>query len=265
MRERKAVSPPFSVVLVNYKTYELTRVCLELLREPARQIGFTVWVIDNNSGDESTAYLRSLDWIRLIERMPPANEAGFLAHGRALDLALDQATTESLFLLHTDTFVHNPAIFKLMLDQCQKKKVIAVGCLEQIYRGELGIYWRIVSRFLKHYARRARIAFGLKSRQPKPYLERYIKSFCALWNIKVMKEHGWRFEMGDANPSYVMQDRAIEAGYTIGKLAPRRVFKYLDHVESGTVSGSGHNKRQRRIESYNLLLAQYQKKINLSE
>ena len=257
--------PQFSVVLVNYRTYELTKICLELLREPAEDIGFAVWVVDNNSGDESAAYLRSLNWIRLIERTPSANEAGFLAHGRALDMVLDRVETEYLFLLHTDTFVHNPKVFQLMLDQCRKSKVIAVGCLEQVYRGELGIRWRIATRFLKHHVRRAKISLGLKSRPPKPYLERYIKSFCALWNIKVMREHGWRFEMGNANPSYVMQDRAIDAGYAIRKLSPRQVFRYLDHVESGTVSGSGHNNRLRRIENYNLLLAEYRKKIKARE
>jgi GT2 family glycosyltransferase len=68
--------PPFSIVLVNYKTPELTRICLELLQEHVQKAGIAIWVVDNGSADASVEYLRSLDWINLIERDAPTKEPG---------------------------------------------------------------------------------------------------------------------------------------------------------------------------------------------
>ena len=88
-------SSSFSIGLVNYKTPELTKICLTLLKQHFDN-GFLdvkhvqVWVVDNNSQDDSSDYLRSLDWIHLIERIPEGKEEGFAAHGKALNMILDQ-------------------------------------------------------------------------------------------------------------------------------------------------------------------------------
>lgn len=76
--------PPanFSLVLVNYKTPDITRMCLELLREHVQAQRIPVWVVDNDSADASLDYLRSLDWINLIERPSPGKEAGILRMAR---------------------------------------------------------------------------------------------------------------------------------------------------------------------------------------
>ena len=89
--------PVYSVVLVNYKTKQLTEICLKLLHKAFKDSGVQVWVVDNDSNDESTAFLRSLDWINFIERTPVANEPGFMAHGCALDMVLERVDTDYLY------------------------------------------------------------------------------------------------------------------------------------------------------------------------
>lgn len=79
--------PKFSIALVNYQTFDLTKICLNLLKKHI-DAGLLVpnkvdiGVVDNDSKDESTDYLRTLDWINLIERKPVGQETGFAAHGR---------------------------------------------------------------------------------------------------------------------------------------------------------------------------------------
>lgn len=252
-------NPAYSVVLVNYKTPEITRIALELLKQPSEQSGFAVWVVDNDSADESTEYLRSLDWIRLIERKPEQGESGFMAHGRALDMVLERAGSDYLFLLHTDTFIHDPAIFELMLNECRANdRVIAVGCVDQIYRGDFRIVWRLLTRYLKYHARRLKTSLGLKSRPPKPYMEKYIKSFCSLWNIKTIKHHGWTFTMEKKIPSYAIQDKLNEHGYSIAYLSAKTMFRYLDHIEAGTVAATGgYHGAHRRTRKYLSSLEKY--------
>jgi GT2 family glycosyltransferase len=247
--------PSFSIAMVNYKTLELTKIALELLKKhfdsgALDKNRVEVWVVDNNSQDASAEYLRSLDWINLIERAPNENEAGFVAHGKGLDLIFNAVKTDYLFLLHTDTFIYNPDVFDWMFGFLQRDdQVAAVGCLEQLNRGYLRTVWRITSRFVKHYSRRFRLFLGFNARPPKPYLEEYIKSFCALWNIGLMKKRGYSFLMANRIPGYELQDQLKKSGYQIKTVSPMRLFKFLDHVEAGTVGlRDGYTDLNRRVK-----------------
>jgi GT2 family glycosyltransferase len=246
----------FSIVVVNYKTPEITKICLDLLHQHVGNSGVPVWVVDNYSADESTEYLRTLDWINLIERTTPEPEQGHIAHGKALDMALERIDTDYVFLLHTDTFIFDKNVFSMMLNKCMKNpKVIAVGCVEQLNRGITRTLWRFSSRLFKHHFRRTKLSLGLRSREPKPYREVYLKSFCTLWNCKLIKQHDMHFLMDDRVPGYTLQDRMTELGYVVELLSPRKIFSYLDHIQSGTVAAAGgYETTHRRTKMYNNLL-----------
>lgn len=259
MNNEPEQSPGFSIVLVNYKTFAITKMCLELLRPYVKATGVAVWVVDNDSADQSIEYLRTLDWVHLIERDAPHGEAGHLAHGRALDLALDRVTTDHLFLLHTDTFVFDTDVFAMLMDKSiARAGVVAVGCTEQIDRGAVRTFWRFTSRLFKHHFRRLKQTLGLPTREPKPYREVYLKSFCTLWNSKLIKRHGLKFSMDDRVPGYTLQDRMVELGYTIECLAPRKLFRYLDHIQAGTVAAAGgYGQMHRRTKMYTDMLQKF--------
>ena len=84
MRDRP-LAPIYSVIIPHYKTKDMTRICLLALKEFST-LENEVIVIDNGSKDESTDYLRSLSWIRLIENY--SNLTGGDAHKHALDIGL---------------------------------------------------------------------------------------------------------------------------------------------------------------------------------
>ncbi|MEO8643967.1 glycosyltransferase [Pseudomonas sp.] len=245
----------YSIVLVNYKSLELTKTCLDLLHDALKGKGVPIYVVDNHSNDASVDYLRTLNWIHLIERSSALPEAGNVAHGRALDLALMHVETEYVFLLHTDTFIYDPAVFAMMIGQCaDPHEVAAVGCLEQLNRGLARSAWRLASRFFKHYTRRSLLSLGFKTRTPKPYREVHLKSFCTLWNARLIKKHGLHFQMDGRNPGYELQDRMAALNYTVKFITPRKIFSYLDHIQSGTVSAmGGYSASHRRVKMYNQL------------
>lgn len=249
----------YSILLVNYKTLEITKLCLDLIRQNLDLSKVQVWVVDNNSADESTTYLRALDWINLIERVPEQVENGFTSHGRALDLALDKITTDYVFLFHSDTLLYDAAILEMMLEKCSSDpSVAAVGCYEQVYRGRLKTTWRVFIRFIKHIYRKAKVLLGLNTRPPRGYYEVYLKSFCALWNVKMMKNLNMRFFMGDRIPGYELQDKMRALGYKIVDIPAKIVFQYLEHVEAGTVSvKSGYSDAHRRIKRKKSILKQF--------
>ena len=83
-----------TICIVNYKTLDFTRLCLRSIRKFTKY-PYEVIVVDNDSQDESLKYLKSLNWIRLIERRAGANEpGGGYAHSAGLDLGLENCNTE---------------------------------------------------------------------------------------------------------------------------------------------------------------------------
>jgi Glycosyl transferase family 2 len=257
-------TPTFSIAMVNYKTLALTKISLSLLKQHidagAIPKNTEIWVVDNDSQDDSTEYLRSLDWIHLIERKVLAKEQGFAAHGHALDLILDKINCQYLFLMHTDTFIYRPDVFAMLLTQMKTDaKNVVVGCLEQINRGYLRSSWRLVSRFCKYQYRTKMLQLGLTAREPKPYKEQYVKSFFALWDVQWMKQNKLTFMMQDRIPGYALQDKVIETAHNIKLISPMKLFNYLDHAEAGTVGlVAGYDDMNRRVKRKLELLKKYQ-------
>ena len=93
-----------TICIVNYKTPELTRLCLRSIRK-FTHYPCEVLVIDNNSKDESLDYLRTLNWIRLIERDTQNDYGGGHSHAVALELGLEKCNTEFFISMHSDTIV----------------------------------------------------------------------------------------------------------------------------------------------------------------
>ena len=94
-----------TICVVNYKTLDLTRLCLRSIRKFTKY-PCEVIVVDNNSQDKSLEYLKSLNWITLIERHPKPDEpGGGYAHAAGLDLCLENCNTDFFVSLNTDTFV----------------------------------------------------------------------------------------------------------------------------------------------------------------
>ena len=245
-----------SIVLVNYKTVEVTSITLALIEEAIDVSQVPVYVVDNNSNDASLVHLKSLDWIHLIERRPEGPEVGYMAHGRALDLALAEVKTKYVLLLHTDTFIYDATIIQMMLDALNAdNKIAAIGCLEQVQRTRLETVWRVSIRACKYYLRRIKVALGMKTREPRLFYEVYLKSFCTLWNVDIIKQHGLSFAMVDRIPGYEMQDRLPELGYRFSAIHPRKIFQYLDHIEAGTVAMvNKYGKEHKRIRNYQAMV-----------
>jgi hypothetical protein len=99
----------------------------------------------------------------------------------------------------------------------------------------------------------------MQARDPKPYVEQYIKSFFALWDVKLMKEKGYSFLMANRIPGYELQDQLKLAGYKIKTVSPMRLFKFLDHVEAGTVGlRAGYTDLNRRVKRKKSILKKFE-------
>lgn len=112
--EVKEKESKVSIIIVNYKTYNLTKKCLESIKKYTKYSNYEVIVVDNNSNDESLEYLKTLDWIKLIERTAEeiakdekeVNTGGdSQQHANGLHRGIRETDAEYILTLDTDTCI----------------------------------------------------------------------------------------------------------------------------------------------------------------
>ena len=217
-----------SIILPNYKTPELTRLCLRSIRKYTPRDAVRVIAVDNASADESLDYLRSLSWIRLIERIPGDIEgmAPALMHTTAMDLALAEVDTPFVLSLHTDTIVYHPDWLDFLLGCINRSdKIAGVGS----WKLEFFSPFRRFGKKLEVIETRAKILLGLK----KPE-KRFLRSHCALYRTELLKRYTRGFGDGESAGKSIHQ-HLTDAGFIMEFIPPEILIKYMDHLNHATM------------------------------
>ena len=101
------MAPALSIIIVNYKTAQLTVDCLHSVYSQTRNISFETIVIDNDSADNSHEIICNahpqVKWLQM------GYNAGF---ARANNEGIRQSTGVAVLLLNSDTLIQNNAIEK---------------------------------------------------------------------------------------------------------------------------------------------------------
>ena len=226
--------PLVTILVPNYKTLELTRLCLRLLRKYTDAGLAKVLVIDNDSQDESLEYLRSLSWINLIERKAVPGESPVMSHSRALDLGLECVTTPYVLSIHTDTLVKNKDWLHFLIKEMLKRPTIAgVGS----WKLESKPLWRQLLKNVERFAQR--IYFSVKG-ESKHGLEGvgknyyYLRSHCALYRMDVLRELNLHFTDGDMVAGKYLHKRIVEESYEMIFIPSDILIHYLEHINHAT-------------------------------
>ena len=217
-----------SIILPNYKTPELTRLCLRSIRKYTPHDAVRIIAVDNASADESLEYLRSLSWIRLIERSSDdiAGMAPALMHTTAMDLALAEVETPFVLSFHTDTIVYRPDWLEFLLGRINKSDRLAgVGSWKLEFFSPI----RRFGKKLEVVETRAKVLLGLK----KPE-ERFLRSHCALYRTELLKRYTRGFGDGESAGSSIHKCLTA-AGYEMDFIPPEVLIKYMDHLNHATM------------------------------
>ncbi len=117
------MTPHLSVIVVNYNAGELLSRCLAALYNETSELPFEVWLVDNNSTDNSLAAVRErFADIHLIEN---CENVGF---ARACNEAIRQTSTDYVLLLNPDTLVRDRALKKMVGFMEANPSVGICGC-----------------------------------------------------------------------------------------------------------------------------------------
>ena len=224
-----------SIIVPNYKTPYLTKLCLRSLRKYTDCSKIKVIAIDNKSDDESVEYLRSLPWITLIER-DPGSEAAAVMHAKALDQAMEQVDTPYVLVIHTDTIVVHDQWLEFLLKKIkQDENIAAVGS------------WKLetvppLKAIFKRIETRIRRALGRK------ILDRahYFRSHCALYKSDAVRQTRGFYDNESAGIS--LFNMLKEKNYTLPFIESEELCKYMLHLNHATLilnpAGEGHKTSQ---------------------
>ena len=244
-----------SIVIPHYQTEDLVRLCLRAIRRSTDH-PYEVIVVDNHSRDGSLQYLRSVGWIRLIERGEAAETEAAYAHASAMDAGAAAAHGRWLVSFHTDTIVRRRGWLGVLLARLQATpNAAALGSGKISYDPA---WYRGIKRVFDE--QRIKAAFRRlvgTGAGPKPgALAWYPRSYCALYRLDLVREFDLTFQ--PVPPNHPAGERLyhglLDAGYTGVAIPPEEMNAYVEHVSHATAligrGGVGHwrgNQKVRRV------------------
>lgn len=224
-----------TILIPNYKTPEITKICMRLIRQHTDFNRVEVIVIDNNSNDASLAYLKTLNWITLIERKADAPESPPLSHSRALDLALAQVTTPYVLSIHTDTFVRSADWIDVLLKPFKlNPKLAGVGSWKLESKSKLQM---LGYEFEQAWKKLLSTYFGYRGYRADrlDVNARYLRSHCAMYRMDVIQALNTNFSDGEDTAGKVMHQKIVAAGYEMLFLDSGELGRYVDHLNHATM------------------------------
>lgn len=214
-----------TLCVVNYRTLEFTRLCLRSIRK-FTQRPYEVIVVDNDSRDASLDYLRSLPWIRLIERQNAKDASGGDAHGAALDLALAECRTEFFVSLHSDSIVRCPDWLGDLLGYFGPRTA-CVGSGKLELRPQWQRWLHDAVDYKMHFRRVFRIP------DPTGKYRYYNRTICCLYRTDIFRRENLSFLMKRSEGLTVGKQlyfELVDRGYPTVELSPSVMARYLVHL-----------------------------------
>ncbi len=127
-----------SIIIVNYRTYHLTRQTIKSIIEKEHAFSYQISVVDNASGDGSLEKLQEdfklQEETGLIKFIASSENKGF---AYANNLAMIQSKSRYVLLLNSDTVVVEDCLEKCLEFMENDKKIGALGCKVVLPNGKL--------------------------------------------------------------------------------------------------------------------------------
>lgn len=123
---RQGKVEPASIVILSYNNRQLTQQCIESIRETTPASAREIVIVDNNSQDDSVAYLRQQDDIVLVEN---DFNAGFPG---GCNIGIKASKKENdIFLLNNDTILCANSLYTLRMGLYEKESYGAAGSMSE--------------------------------------------------------------------------------------------------------------------------------------
>lgn len=238
--------PRISVCIPHWQVKVYMQLVLRSIRKHSRNYDVETIVVDNGSKDDSLDYLRSIPWIKLIER---PNEAHTNWPGNvftAWDCGLKAATGEYFITMHSDVFVKRGDWLDPFLREITRQPNIAASGAWKL-EIEHPLY-ALQKKFVGAVTTQVKALFGrrkahIKAEKPYP------RDYCAMYRTDVLRKHGLSFygTSGGAG-GYTIAKQIWDSGYDTRMITVPELAEYIYHVAHGTAAVTNKSLRHKRAQ-----------------
>ena len=222
------MNPVVSIIVPHFQTPELAKLCLRSIRKYTTDIDYEVIVVDNASRDTaSMQYLRSVNWIRLIERTGQV-ATGSIAHREAVTIGFEAARAPFVLTVHTDTIPVRSDWLQFHLNpMLADPDLAAIGTDKLVLRSAFQEWLRTAEDTLMWWKRFRPVR--VHNKLP------YIRSHCALYRRSIMDKHSLTYnDKPLLTAGQGLHQDLASLGYECRLLDPRDVAMRVVHLNHAT-------------------------------
>lgn len=252
MSVRSIDTPLVSVCIPHWQVREMMAICLRSIRRHSLRDSIEVLVVDNGSRDDSLDWLRSLSWIRLIER-PEESVSNWPTNVfTAWDRGLREARGEFFVTMHSDVFVKRDGWLDPLLREMQSSSQVAgagawkLALEHPIYAWQKRIVGSALAGLKRLAGRRARSSWRAGH---------YPRDYCAMYRRDVLLRHNLTFcpDEGEITGGYAIARQLWQHGYETRVIPLWEMAQRVVHVAHGTAAVSSqkplhHSAAQHKAE-----------------
>jgi len=172
-------------------------------------------------------YLRSVNWIRLIERTGYV-ETGGVGHIQAVTMGFEAARAPFILTIHTDTIPIRSDWLMYHLESLRAdEKIAAVGTDKLVLRSKFQEGFRFAEDTLMFWKRFRPVRIQNR--------ELYIRSHCALYRRSILEKHGLKYDpIPGLTAGQGVHRQLSKLGYQCRLLDPRDVARRVVHLNHAT-------------------------------
>jgi len=247
-----------TLCIPHWQVRDMMSICLRSIRKHSRKYDLEVIVVDNGSRDDSLTYLRSLSWIRLIERPEECVSNWPTNVFTAWDAGVRAATGEFFVTMHSDVFVRRDDWLDPFLREiCVAPQVAASGAWKlalesRFYAFQKRVMGSCLAGVKRLFGRRTRGSFRTRH---------YPRDYCAMYRTAVVTREDLTFCPDDdlITGGYSIARQLWSCGYETRMIPVWEVARKIVHVAHGTAAVSGekplhHRSAQKRAQERALAL-----------
>ena len=222
------MTPTLSIIIPQYKTLELIRLCIRAIKHFS-VLNPEIIVIDNNSQDASTDYLKQVKNITLIENKRKCSGAD--AHKLALDLGIKKARGKWILFFHSDSIVLKKGWDKDLID-LTKKTPRAIGATT-IYRdiNRFAPWYTKCLRYFKERSSFFNYTFNVTNKK--------IMSYCFLIERQFLLKTKYQFKNSEGDVGDSLYQHHIKNKKPFILLGRNMLNRFIWHTSNATSLAAG--------------------------
>ena len=244
--------PKITICIPHWQVKVYMTVCLRSISKHSHKYNLEVLVVDNGSQDDSINYLRSVKWIRLIERPEEVHTNWPMNVFTAWDRGLRESTGEYFITMHSDVFVKCDGWLDPLLREISSGWPIAAAGAWKLNLEHPAYAFQ--KRIIGYTSAKIKTLFG-RRKHVRWKQTHYPRDYCALYRREAIEKHNLTFcpVNGCGGGGYSIAKQLWDAGYSTSMVAMHEMDRHIFHVAHGTAAivpqkPLNHRRSQRKVE-----------------